>query len=113
MEDKGLVKVRQITREKRHEKVYNLAVANTHTFYVGEEGVLVHNASAGCDDCASQLGNLKARYDFLMEAEDIRDFLGEARRYNWKRRQFQKQCKKFGFSPPPHITIPGDAGNLL
>jgi hypothetical protein len=37
------VRIHAITPERKHETVYNLSVANTRTFFVGEEGVLVHN----------------------------------------------------------------------
>jgi len=33
----------------RPEKVYNLTVANAHTYFVGEDGVLVHNEDEWCD----------------------------------------------------------------
>lgn len=36
--------IAQIRTEQKTITVYNLEVANAHTFYVGEEGVLVHNA---------------------------------------------------------------------
>lgn len=48
LQDQGSVKIKAIEREERHETVYNLTVANTHTYYVGEDGVLVHNA--GCSN---------------------------------------------------------------
>ena len=43
LQSKGTVRIKTITTEHKHETVYNLSVANTHTFFVGEEGVLVHN----------------------------------------------------------------------
>lgn len=43
LQSKGTVRITNITTEHKHETVYNLSVANTHTFFVGEEGVLVHN----------------------------------------------------------------------
>lgn len=44
LQEKGSVRIKDIRREARNEAVYNLSVANTHTYYVGEDGVLVHNA---------------------------------------------------------------------
>jgi len=37
------VVIEEISTQVRHEKVYNLTVANAHTYFVGEDGVLVHN----------------------------------------------------------------------
>lgn len=37
--------IRDISSKITHEKVYNLTVANTHNYFVGEEQVLAHNAS--------------------------------------------------------------------
>jgi hypothetical protein len=37
------VVVTEIDTSVRVEKVYNLTVANTHNYFVGEDGVLVHN----------------------------------------------------------------------
>ena len=37
------VKVTDVTFEDRHEIVYNMEVADYHTYYVGEDGVWVHN----------------------------------------------------------------------
>jgi len=33
----------------RLEKVYNLTVANTHNYFVGDDGVLVHNGKKQCE----------------------------------------------------------------
>ncbi len=41
------VVVKEIDTSVRLEKVYNLTVANTHNYFVGVDGVLVHNASKG------------------------------------------------------------------
>ena len=35
--------VTEVTFEDRHETVYNMEVADYHTYYVGEDGVWVHN----------------------------------------------------------------------
>ena len=45
-QDKGSLRIKSIKRQTRQEKVYNLTVANTRTYYVGEVGVLVHNANS-------------------------------------------------------------------
>ena len=42
--DLGTIGIAEITREKRVETVYNLTVDISHTFYVGVDRVLVHNA---------------------------------------------------------------------
>jgi RHS repeat-associated protein len=45
LSSKGLVTIKSISSTTKHTRVYNLTVANAHTFYVGEEGVLVHNCN--------------------------------------------------------------------
>ncbi|MCP4986708.1 MAG: hypothetical protein GY928_11825 [Colwellia sp.] len=42
--DLGTIAIAKITRETRVETVYNLTVAKSHTYYVGVDKVLVHNA---------------------------------------------------------------------
>ena len=42
----GLAQVREITARGPPQAVYNIEVAIDHTYLVGEDGVLVHNASA-------------------------------------------------------------------
>ncbi|RKZ78238.1 MAG: hypothetical protein DRR16_28050, partial [Candidatus Parabeggiatoa sp. nov. 3] len=39
----GTVVVAEVLTRIRHDLVYNLTVANTHNYFVGEDGVLVHN----------------------------------------------------------------------
>ncbi len=39
----GTSSVKRISREVRAEKVYNFAVEKLHTYFVGDDGVLVHN----------------------------------------------------------------------
>ncbi|MEK8019041.1 MAG: Hint domain-containing protein, partial [Candidatus Parabeggiatoa sp.] len=41
----GNIKVVALVREQRKTVVYNLTVANAHNYFVGSDGVLVHNAS--------------------------------------------------------------------
>ena len=41
------ITITNITVETKHQTTYNLEVANAHTFFVGEDGVLVHNGK-GC-----------------------------------------------------------------
>ena len=43
------VEVVKVEHELKRERVYNLEVANAHTFFVGEEGVWGHNAKKGCE----------------------------------------------------------------
>ena len=43
------VVVKEVDTSVRRDFVYNLSVANTHNYFVGEDGVLVHNANI--DDC--------------------------------------------------------------
>lgn len=42
--DKGSISIAKIKREQRTETVYNLSVANSNTYFIGEDKVLVHNA---------------------------------------------------------------------
>jgi hypothetical protein len=43
------VTIKDIQVEHQTIPVYNLEVANAHTFFVGEDGVLVHNAKIPCE----------------------------------------------------------------
>jgi hypothetical protein len=45
LHDGSVVVVKEIDTSVRVEKVYNLTVANTHNYFVGVDGVLVHNCS--------------------------------------------------------------------
>jgi RHS repeat-associated protein len=47
LHDGTTVVVKEIDTSIRVEKVYNLTVANTHNYFVGSDGVLVHNANRG------------------------------------------------------------------
>ena len=48
--------IEKISMTKRETFVYNLTVDNTHTYYVGVEGVLVHNAKRDCIKKVSGMG---------------------------------------------------------
>lgn len=39
------ITITNISIETKHQTTYNLEVANAHTFFVGEDGVLVHNST--------------------------------------------------------------------
>jgi len=45
LHDGTLVVVKEVLTRVRRDLVYNLTVANTHNYFVGEDGVLVHNAT--------------------------------------------------------------------
>jgi hypothetical protein len=44
LHDGTIVVVKEVDTSIRRDFVYNLTVANTHNYFVGEDGVLVHNA---------------------------------------------------------------------
>jgi hypothetical protein len=46
--------------EQKIVPAYNLEVANAHTFFVGEDGVLVHNAKSACERYNELLEEAKA-----------------------------------------------------
>jgi hypothetical protein len=55
----GTTHVERITKRPQPEPVYNIEVEGDHVYRVGESGVLVHNASAGCsglNGCGRVLG---------------------------------------------------------
>ncbi len=58
------VVVKEVDTSVRFEKVYNLTVANTHNYFVGGDGVLVHNA----DKCKKKGGGKNAQHG---KAEDL------------------------------------------
>ncbi len=45
----GKVSVSKIENEIGINDFYNLAISNTHTFYVSNQGILVHNANKDCE----------------------------------------------------------------
>ncbi len=56
--DLGTIAIAKITRETRVETVYNLTVAKSHTYYVGVDKVLVHNAGP-CPIGSPTVGELR------------------------------------------------------
>lgn len=52
----GNIEVTSIIREQRTVGVYNITVSNSHTYYVGIDGVLVHNT----DECSQLVRQLAA-----------------------------------------------------
>ncbi len=44
-----LITITNITVETKHQTTYNLEVANAHTFFALEDGVLVHNQKCRAD----------------------------------------------------------------
>ena len=48
------VTVTDVSQERRSEKVYNFAVQENHTYYVGQNGVLVHNEAGAYMDTRSR-----------------------------------------------------------
>jgi RHS repeat-associated protein len=49
------VVIKEIETSVRIEKVYNLTIANTHNYFVGKDGVLVHNAGKCYNDTIKQI----------------------------------------------------------
>ena len=89
--DGSQVKVTEITYEDRHTTVYNMEVADYHTYYVGEDGVWVHNTDrclttgSGLSKESSDFG----QYEFKIGIdEDIRGgkkSFGEAVEYAFEK----------------------------
>ena len=52
--DGSQVEVTEITYEDRHTIVYNMEVADYHTYHVGEDGVWVHNTDKTCGILGTQ-----------------------------------------------------------
>ncbi len=96
------VVIKEIDTSVRLEKVYNLTVANTHNYFVGEDGVLVHNgkkcskksAKERADDIPSWAEGLKPE-----SGESVEDFLTRIfdDKYgtgNWKKGSEYSKIKK-------------------
>ena len=49
------VQITALTARDQYQRVYNLTIADIHTFHVGADNVLVHNANPICRDAASRL----------------------------------------------------------
>jgi RHS repeat-associated protein len=56
----GNIKISSVEREQRTVVVYNLTVENAHTFYIGQDGVLVHNVNynPSVDYCQTKRGSV-------------------------------------------------------
>ena len=68
------VVIMQIETGTRVEKVYNLTVANTHNYFVGEDGVLVHNCRPKDfpnDFASKNTRNYSAKYQSEREARNL------------------------------------------
>ncbi|RKZ71321.1 MAG: hypothetical protein DRR19_32640 [Candidatus Parabeggiatoa sp. nov. 1] len=60
--------VKEVDTSVRLEKVYNFTVANTHNYFVGVDGVLVHNVSKN-DKAAMALGAIMQLYPVVAPVE--------------------------------------------
>jgi RHS repeat-associated protein len=66
------VVIKEIETSTRVEKVYNLTVANTHNYFVGEDGVLVHNGKKGpLELCVALDSTGKVHGESLPKAKDF------------------------------------------
>jgi hypothetical protein len=67
----GSIKIKDKHVTLAHKKVFNLTVENAHTYYIGESGLLVHNAG-GCFKFDGRIGNgyVKASKDALEKEVD-------------------------------------------
>ncbi len=62
------VVVKEVDTSVRVERVYNLTVANTHNYFVGGDGVLVHNA----DKCIKLTTGGKRKIGNLTDLKDVK-----------------------------------------
>lgn len=76
--DGSLVEVKDVEIEKLEEEisVYNLEVEENHTYFVGEEAVLVHNSCGGSDndgtsDVGSEGGSKPSKIQFPENPDDF------------------------------------------
>lgn len=76
LRESGRATVQSVEVLTRHEKVYNLTVANAHTFFVGGIGLLVHNCP---DDIEGYLKKVKEDQKKLKN--ETRDTKDEDRRF--------------------------------
>ena len=90
------VVVKEVDTSVRVEKVYNLTVANTHNYFVGGDGVLVHNGKGKKkkgSNCGPGANNTPKKYQ--QEKEKIRNGQGTPRlnddgsQKQWEGRTYQ------------------------
>lgn len=79
----------EIIRHSSPVKVYNLTVENTHTYFVGDDGILVHNT---CDSIIKRLRNEASQNTWKEEAEAIENGVSK---YNWTTEQ-KAEISKIG-----------------
>jgi RHS repeat-associated protein len=103
------VVISEIDTSIRLEKVYNLTVANTHNYFVGEDGVLVHNSNCIPDyvkdarTLGSHLKNLEKRSRRGETAPLSRDQMAEVIK---RARQYGMKVKKDAGHPGDKIPKP-------
>lgn len=75
LQGKGWIRIQKTTTENRTERVYNLTVANSHTFYVGKDGVLVHNAKKchGAGRSFKKYGHARSEHGAQRPAQQLKD----------------------------------------
>jgi len=74
--DRRWVTITKVEQEQKTVSVYNLEVAQDHTFFVGEEGVLVHNGRSrgggieGAGDVAEGMAAVEVGQVFMVFQEE-------------------------------------------
>ena len=86
------ITITNISIETKHQTTYNLEVANAHTFFVGENGVLVHNAMSLCEYKQHLRKWDKSTFDTLADSiryhaekhadNDVHKYLRQASNFN-------------------------------
>ena len=58
--ESGDILLRKVTRVEEQAQVYNFSVAESHSYFVSENGLWVHNANANCD-ISDRIAKTKAK----------------------------------------------------
>ncbi len=85
----GILEAKELIDHQEPILVYNLEVDNSHTYYVGAVGALVHNT---CNDVISSMRSKAVRDAWAKEAEAVKAGVSK---YNWSPTEI-KQLLNFG-----------------
>ncbi|MCP3928106.1 MAG: hypothetical protein GY705_03285, partial [Bacteroidetes bacterium] len=89
--DQREMKVSSIAIEERVETVYNLTVANTRTFFVGVDGVLVHNVNCNKKSGRNEPhANQKRREEAKKKYQAAKDAVEQAKRDGMSQKERRK-----------------------
>ena len=108
----GSIQIAGIKREQKRAVVYNITVANTHTYYISNAGALVHNCNFGSIGFAKGTAIDALPLNRLDHA--ARHLIGEVIPYAAGSKQAREEMKRIAIQilENPILTLDKSAGKL-